>query len=137
MAHSLPEMANGGPNLPELDPHRFEPANRRRLSGPGLRTFLTIADLWSMNEEQRRLALGFPSRSTYHSCAARFGAAIFWMHDTAPVLLCVGVAVAAWVVPLRWWPDRALSWLDAAGLAAYSVYRAGKALQFASRLCLP
>jgi uncharacterized membrane protein YeiH len=42
------------------------------------------------------------------------GAPIFWMHDTAPVLLCVGVAVAAWVVPLRWWPDRALSWLDAA-----------------------
>jgi hypothetical protein len=50
-----------------LDPHRFQPANRQRLSGPGLRTFLTIADLWGLSEVQRRLALGFPSRSTYHS----------------------------------------------------------------------
>jgi hypothetical protein len=67
MTHSLAEMANGELTVPQLDPHRFEPANRRRLSGPGLRTFLTIADLWGMNEEQRRLALGYPSRSTYHS----------------------------------------------------------------------
>lgn len=43
---------------------RFAPANRRRLSGPGLRTFLTIADLWRLTEEQRRLILGYPARST-------------------------------------------------------------------------
>lgn len=58
------------------------------------------------------------------------GAPIFWMQDSAPVVLCVIVAIAAWLVPLRWWPERALDWLDAAGLAAYSVYGAGKALQF-------
>src|SRR4029077_3129840 len=41
--------------------------NRRRLSGPGLRSFLAIADLWGLTEEQRRLVLGLPSRSTYHA----------------------------------------------------------------------
>lgn len=50
-----------------LDADRFAPANRRRLSAPGLRTFLAIADLWGLNEEQRRLVLGYPSRSTYHN----------------------------------------------------------------------
>ncbi|MGE4323525.1 MAG: antitoxin Xre/MbcA/ParS toxin-binding domain-containing protein [Sphingobium sp.] len=52
---------------PRLDSSRFAPANRRRLSAPALRTFLAIADLWGLNEEQRRLILGYPSRSTYHS----------------------------------------------------------------------
>ena len=55
------------------------------------------------------------------------GAPIFWMRDATPVLLCVGVAIAAWAIPLRWWPERALEWFDAAGLAAYAVYGAGKA----------
>ncbi|HVC62446.1 MAG TPA: MbcA/ParS/Xre antitoxin family protein [Acetobacteraceae bacterium] len=49
-----------------LDATRFAPANRRRLSGPGLRSFLAIADLWGLTEDQRRLILGLPSRSTYH-----------------------------------------------------------------------
>lgn len=50
-----------------LDASRFSPANRRRLSGPGLRTFLAIADLWGLSEAQRLLILGLPSRSTYHN----------------------------------------------------------------------
>ena len=50
-----------------LDQSRFAPANRRRLSAPGLRTFLAIADLWGLTEEQRLLILGYPSRSTYHN----------------------------------------------------------------------
>ncbi|MET3725986.1 trimeric intracellular cation channel family protein [Sphingomonas trueperi] len=58
------------------------------------------------------------------------GAPIFWMHEPAPVLLCVAVGVAAWLVPLRWWPERGLEWLDAVGLAAYAVYGAGKALAY-------
>lgn len=58
------------------------------------------------------------------------GAPVFWMHNATPVILCLAVAVAAWIVPLRWWPERALEWLDAMGLAAYAVYGAGKALQF-------
>jgi uncharacterized membrane protein YeiH len=58
------------------------------------------------------------------------GAPVFWMRDPAPVLLCVIVAVAAWAIPLRWWPERALDWFDAIGLSAYAVYGAGKALHF-------
>ena len=58
------------------------------------------------------------------------GAPVFWMHDASPIVLCVAIAVAAWLVPLRWWPERALEWFDAAGLAAYSVYGASKAMQF-------
>jgi len=57
------------PEATLLDRSRFEPAVRRRLSAPALRTFLAIADLWGLNEEQRRLALGYPSRSTYHHWA--------------------------------------------------------------------
>lgn len=58
------------------------------------------------------------------------GAPVFWMQDPTPVVLCTIVAVLVWAVPLRWWPSRALEWLDAAGLAAYSVYGAAKALQY-------
>src|SRR5271168_4268386 len=50
-----------------LDPERFSSANRRKLSAPGLRTFLAITDLWGLTEEQRRLILGLPSRSTYQN----------------------------------------------------------------------
>ena len=54
--------AEPGPD--RLDPRRLSPANRRRLSAPGLRTFLAIADLWGLTEEERRLVLGLPARST-------------------------------------------------------------------------
>lgn len=53
----------------QLGMARFAPANRKRLSAPALRTFLTIADLWGLNEEERRLVLGYPSRSTFHNWA--------------------------------------------------------------------
>ena len=58
------------------------------------------------------------------------GAPVFWMHDAVPILLCLIVGLAGWLIPLRRWPHRALEWLDAAGLAAYAVYGAGKALHY-------
>lgn len=61
-AEAVPAAASA-----HLDATRFAPENRRRLSAPALRTFLAIADLWRLSEEQRRLVLGFPSRSTYHN----------------------------------------------------------------------
>lgn len=66
----LPEGLQKAPQ-PSLgsDRDRFAPANRRRLSAPALRSFLAIADLWGLNEEERRLVLGYPSRSTYHHWA--------------------------------------------------------------------
>ncbi len=56
------------------------------------------------------------------------GAPVFWMRDPTPIILCLAVAFASWVVPKRWWPERALEWLDAGGLAAYAVFGAAKAL---------
>jgi uncharacterized membrane protein YeiH len=58
------------------------------------------------------------------------GAPVFWMREPTPLVICLTVAVAVWLVPLHWWPTRALEWFDAAGLAAYAVYGAGKALSF-------
>jgi hypothetical protein len=55
------------PGAARLDTGRFSPTNRRRLSAPGMRSFLAIADLWGLNESERRLILGFPSRSTYQN----------------------------------------------------------------------
>lgn len=50
-----------------LDTARFAAPNRRRLSAPGLRTFLAIADLWRLSEDERLLVLGLPARSTYYN----------------------------------------------------------------------
>ena len=54
-----------GPQILSLN--RLAPATRKRLSAPALRTFLSIADLWGLPEQQRLLILGYPSRSTYHN----------------------------------------------------------------------
>ncbi|WP_027132681.1 MbcA/ParS/Xre antitoxin family protein [Geminicoccus roseus] len=54
-----------GPQI--LDRSRFDPVRRRELSPPALRTFLTIADLWRLTEDERRLVLGYPARSTYQN----------------------------------------------------------------------
>ncbi len=54
-----------------LDVSRFQPAKRRQLSGPGLRTFLNIAEQWQLTETERRLILGLPSRSTFHGWIAK------------------------------------------------------------------
>lgn len=62
-----PELNAIAEGSSQIDVARFAPANRRRLSPPALRTFLAIADLWGLTEEQRRLMLGYPSRSTYHN----------------------------------------------------------------------
>ncbi|MBY2988692.1 MbcA/ParS/Xre antitoxin family protein [Rhizobium leguminosarum] len=68
MQHARQEQREDqGPQ--RLDMERFAPANRKRLSAPALRTFLAIADLWGLSEEQRLLMLGYPSRSTYHNWA--------------------------------------------------------------------
>lgn len=55
------------------------------------------------------------------------GAPVFWMRDPTPLVICLAVAAAVWLVPPTRWPERALDWFDAAGLSAYAVYGAGKA----------
>ncbi len=61
--HSAPAI---DPGPPLVDPQRFSPEHRKRLSGPGMRTFLAIANLWGLTEDQRRMILGMPPRSTFH-----------------------------------------------------------------------
>ena len=56
------------------------------------------------------------------------GAPVFWVHARQPAAICLAVAAIIYLSPRRWWPERALDWCDAAGLAAYAVYGAGKAL---------
>jgi uncharacterized membrane protein YeiH len=58
------------------------------------------------------------------------GAPVFWMTDPLPTIVCTVVGIAVWLLPLDAWPAKAMEWLDAAGLAAYAVYGAAKALAF-------
>lgn len=58
------------------------------------------------------------------------GAPAFWLHDpwVAPVIFVT--ALIAWVTPRRWWEGELLEWADAAGLAAFAVLGAVKALAY-------
>jgi len=60
------------PSLPALPPAvRPDPAVRRRLSGPALRTFFRIAGAWALSVDEQRALLGWPAASTYHKYKAR------------------------------------------------------------------
>ena len=69
MQHARAKNPRAGQGPQRLETDRFATATRKRLSAPALRTFLAIADFWGLNEEQRLLVLGYPSRSTYHNWA--------------------------------------------------------------------
>jgi uncharacterized membrane protein YeiH len=56
------------------------------------------------------------------------GAPVFWVHTNATLLICIGAAVAVWLVSSQRFSSAALLWFDAAGLAAYATYGAAKAL---------
>lgn len=71
MARIAPAGTEIAAGLPQLDQNRFASANRKRLSAPAFRTFLSIADLWGLSEKERRLVLGYPSHSTFHSWAKK------------------------------------------------------------------
>lgn len=58
------------------------------------------------------------------------GAPVFWIVDSRAAATCFAVALIIWVTPERWWNGQALHWFDAAGLAAYAVYGAAKALGY-------
>jgi hypothetical protein len=45
---------------------RPEPEQRRRLSGPALRTFFNIAAAWELSVTEQRALLGWPASSTFH-----------------------------------------------------------------------
>ena len=75
----LPEQAGSEPVPQEIDAEA-----RRRVSGPGLRTFLAIADRFGIATRDRIALLGEPSNSTYHEWVrkARTGAPLSLSLDT-------------------------------------------------------
>lgn len=67
MSEKTPPVTEGSQvRLPKLERDGVSPANRRRLSTPGLRSFLAISDVWGLGAEERRSVLGLPARSTYY-----------------------------------------------------------------------
>lgn len=49
---------------------RTDPAVRRRLSAPALRTFFQIGRAWGLSAAEERALLGWPPASTYHKYKA-------------------------------------------------------------------
>ena len=59
----MSEVMQDHPPLSDAD--RFLRDDPCRLSGPGLRVFAAIADLWDLTQAQRRIVMGSPAWSTY------------------------------------------------------------------------
>ena len=55
------------------------------------------------------------------------GAPVFWVGRPEYILVCLGAALAVWIVGPRRFRSRILVWLDAVGMAAYAVVGALKA----------
>lgn len=105
-------QAGYGADAVPLGAGRLEPAERRRLSAPALRTFAAIADLWGLTEEQRRLVLGYPSRSTYHNwmkLAREQGAMTLDVDALTRLSAVFGIHAALGVLFIR--PEEGLDWL--------------------------
>jgi hypothetical protein len=66
----MPRLARTA-QLAPLPPDRFAAPARRRLGGPGLRSFIAIADRWELTEAERMRVLGQPGRSTYFGWLAK------------------------------------------------------------------
>jgi hypothetical protein len=49
---------------------RSDPEVRKRLSAPAMRSFLRIAQAWSLSVEEQRGLLGWPAASTYYKYKA-------------------------------------------------------------------
>lgn len=58
------------------------------------------------------------------------GAPVFWIVNSGVLVVVLAVAGLLWVTPQRWWQGKMLDWFDAAGLGAYGVFGAAKAMQF-------
>ena len=58
------------------------------------------------------------------------GAPVFWVHNNATLLICLGAGLLVWVTGRQSFAGRALLWFDALGLGAYATFGAAKALSF-------
>lgn len=103
---------SGGNDLRESDPARFAPANRRRLSGAALRTFLNLAAERRLSCDEQLSILGFPAPSTYRgwSQRARAGMPLTLSVDTLMRISMV-LGIYAGLRFLCASPDEAIAWL--------------------------
>ncbi|MFD3189065.1 MbcA/ParS/Xre antitoxin family protein [Sedimentitalea sp. HM32M-2] len=136
----MPRAARLPKELPHHDaapqmvaPQDMDTARRRRLSGPGLRSFLNIADAWQLSEKERLAMLGQPSRSTYYGWVkkAQGGESLTLGIDILlRISAILGVHKALTILFQQ--PDQALSWLRGphaglpfSGQAPISLMRSG------------
>jgi uncharacterized membrane protein YeiH len=56
------------------------------------------------------------------------GVPVSWVHHPANIAVCLVVALVTWTTPLAWWPNSAIDWFDAVGIAAYGAVGAAGAL---------
>lgn len=57
-------------------------------------------------------------------------APVFWLRDPWIAPVALAAALIAWFTSRRWWERQWLEWLDAAGLALFSVLGTAKALSY-------
>ncbi|MXO71425.1 trimeric intracellular cation channel family protein [Alteraurantiacibacter buctensis] len=57
-------------------------------------------------------------------------APVFWLRDPWIAPMALATALLAWFTPRQWWERQILEWLDAAGLAMFSVLGTAKALSY-------
>jgi hypothetical protein len=100
-----------------------------RLSGPGLRSFLAIADAWGLSERERLGALGEPPRSTYYQWVrkARAHGALSLPFDTLLRLSAI-IGVYKALAILFQEQSQAMEWLK--GPHAGTVFRGAPPLVF-------
>src|SRR5688500_4101398 len=60
------ERARPTPSEAPAAADRQDPAVRRRLSAPALRTFFQVARAWTLSTSEERALLGWPPTSTFH-----------------------------------------------------------------------
>jgi len=93
-----------GEALPGISSDRQSAEVRRRLSGPGIRTFFNIAAAWQLSGDEQRGLLGWPAASTFYKYRA--GDVSVLSFDTLTRLsLVLGIYKALHVL----YPDPALA----------------------------
>ena len=68
MGFSARQAKQAAPPIPPE--RRRDPAVRRKMSAPAVRTLLNIADAWGLNNDELRALLGWPPESTFYKYKA-------------------------------------------------------------------
>jgi uncharacterized membrane protein YeiH len=61
------------------------------------------------------------------------GVPVSWVHHPTNIAVCLVVALVTWTTPPAWWPNSAIDWFDAVGIAAYGSVGAAGALSHRDR----